>query len=156
MQNENNLKITVLRSGSQSVVPVQLMISAMEIDYTNPRILFNRQLASFKKTAGLDRTSTQEKNVAALSIGLTYFHFKEYDRSLEQLQQVQLDRAIGIGPGTVKYRMALAYRALGKVDEAKQSLTDALRSAQNTLGSDDGVSLTTEAERLQKALNAGS
>ena len=156
LQNENNLKITVLRSGTQNIVPVQLMISAMEIDYTNPRILFNRQLASFKKTAGLDRTSAQEKNVAALSIALTYFHFKEYDRSLEQLQQVQLDRAVGIGPGTVKYRMALAYRALGKVDEAKQSLTDALRSAQNTLGSDDGVSLAVEAERLQKALNAGS
>jgi len=156
MQNESNLRLTVMRAGVQNIVPIQLMLSAMEIDYTNPQLLFNRQLAYFKKTAGLDRTSAQEKNVAALNIAQTYFHFKEYDRALELLQQVQLDRTVGIGPGTVKYRMALAYRALGRIQEAKQSLTDALRSTQNTVGADDGPPLANEVELLQKALNSGS
>jgi tetratricopeptide (TPR) repeat protein len=156
MQNESNLQLTVQRSGTQTTVPIQLMLSAMEIDSTDPDLLFNRQLAYFKKTAGLDKTSPQEKNVAALNIGLVYYHFREYEKSLEQIQQVQLDRAVGIGPGTVKYRMALAYRELGKKQEAIQSLTDALRATQNTIGSDDGLPVAGEAQRLQEALNSGT
>jgi len=154
LQKEGSVRLTVSRAGAQSTVPVQLMASAMEIDYTDPKILFNRQMASFKKVAGLERTSGQEKHVAALNVALVYMHFKEYDRALDQLQQVELDRAVGIGAGTVKFRMAQVYRALGKLDEAKQSLTEALRAQQNTLGSDDGLPLSTEAERLQKAISA--
>ncbi|MCI0602299.1 PEGA domain-containing protein [bacterium] len=153
LQKEGNVRLSVSRGGTQSTIPVQLMLSAMEIDYTDPKILFNRQMASFKKVAGLDRTSGQEKHVAALNVALCHMHFKEYDRALDQLQQVELDRAVGIGPGTVKFRMAQVYRALGRLDEAKQSLTEALRAQQNTIGSDDGLPLAAEAERLQKAIS---
>jgi tetratricopeptide (TPR) repeat protein len=156
LQKDGNARLTISRAGAQVTVPLQLMLSAMEIDYTNQKFLFNRQLASFKKVAGLDRTSAQEKNVAGLNIALIYLHSKEYDRALEQLQQVQLDRVVGIGQGTVNYRMALAYRALGRVEEAKKSLADALRASQNTIGSDDGLPLAEEVERLQKALSSGS
>ena len=154
LQKEANVRLTVSRAGAASTIPVQMMPSAIEIDYTDPTILFNRQMASFKKTAGLDKTSGQEKHVAALNVALCYMHFKEYERALDQLQQVELDRAVGIGPGTVKFRMAQVYRALGRLDEAKKSLAEALRAQQNTLGSDDGLPLSTEVERLQKALAA--
>lgn len=153
LQNESGVSLSISRAGAISTVPVQLMPSAMEIDYSDSGILFNRQLAWFKKMAGLERTSAQEKNVALLNIALCHMHFREYDRALEQLQQVQLDREIGIGPGTVKYRMAQVYRALGKIDEAKQSVAEAIRAQQNTVGSDDGLPLAAEAERLQQALN---
>lgn len=153
-QKDPNVTLTVSRGGVQSTVPLQLMLSAREIDYTDPDLLFNRQLAYFKKMAGLERTSGQEKNVAALNIALVHMHFKEYDRALEQLQQVQLDRSVGIGPGTVKYRMAQVYRALGRLNEAKQSLAEAMQAQQNTVGSDDGPPLSIEVERLQKALSS--
>jgi hypothetical protein len=153
LQNESGVSLSISRAGAISTVPVQLMPSAMEIDYSDSDILFNRQLAWFKKMAGLERTSAQEKNVALLNIALCHMHFREYDRALEQLQLVQLDREIGIGPGTVKYRMAQVYRAVGKIDEAKQSVAEAIRAQQNTVGSDDGLPLAAEAERLQQALN---
>jgi tetratricopeptide (TPR) repeat protein len=155
-QQEPNISLTVSRAGVDMNIPIQLMPSAMEIDYADQELLFNRQLAWFKKMAGLDRTSAQEKNVAALNIALCHLHFKEYERALEQLQQVELDRAVGIGPGTVKFRIAQVLRALGRIDEAKQSVSEALRAQQNTIGSDDGPLLTIEAERLQKALDSGS
>jgi tetratricopeptide (TPR) repeat protein len=152
LQTAEGVQLTVARGVATTSIPLQLMPSAMEIDYTDPDLLFNRQLAWFKKMAGLDRTSAQEKNVALLNIALSHMHFKEYDRALEQLQQVQLEREVGIGPGTVKYRMAQVYRALGRIDEAKKSLVEAARAQQNTVGSDDGPLLSLEAERLQQAL----
>jgi tetratricopeptide (TPR) repeat protein len=152
LQKPDGIQLTVVRSGATTAIPLQLMLSAMEIDFTDPELLFNRQLAWFKKMAGLDRTSAQEKNVALLNVALCHMHFKEYDRALEQLQQVQLEREIGIGPGTVKFRMAQVYRALGRLDDAKKSLAEAVRAQQNTLGSDDGPLLPMEAERLQQAL----
>ena len=155
LQKEPNTNVSVTRGSAVSTVPVQLMISALEIDYTDPKLLFNRQLAYFKKMAGLDRTNAQEKNVAALNVALVHMHFREYEQAVEQLQQVQLDRAVGIGPGTVKFRMAQAYRALGMTNEAKSSLAEAMQAQQNTIGSDDGPLLSTEAERLQQALSTG-
>ena len=156
LQKEPSVSLTVSRGGAVSTVPLQLMLSAMEIDFTDSNLLFNRQLAYFKKMAGLDRTSGQEKNIAALNIALVHMHFKEYEKALLQLQQVQLDRAVGIGPGTVKFRMAQVYRALGRLNEAKQSVAEAMQAQQNTVGSDDGPLLNVEAERLQKALSSSA
>ena len=152
LQKEPEVRLSVSRAGTQTTIPVQLMLSAMEIDYTDSTILFNRQLAWFKKVASLESASEQEKNIAALNIALCYMHFQEYEKALEQLQLVKLDRGVGIGPGTVKYRLAQVYRALGRLDDARQSLSEAAGAQQNTIEADDGPSIPQEADRLQKAL----
>ncbi len=153
LQSAESVRLSVSRSGAPITIPVQMMKSAMELDPTSPSLLFNRELASFKKSAGLDKTSAQERSIAQLNIALCHIRLKEYEKALEQLQQIQLQRAVGIGQGTILYRMAMAQRALGRIQEARKSLAEALQSTQNTLGSDDGVSLAIEAERLQRTLS---
>ncbi|HSP06913.1 MAG TPA: hypothetical protein VLR94_07025 [Acidobacteriota bacterium] len=129
-------------------IPIKLVNSPMEIHFNNPTLLFNRQLAAFKKAINLS-TGALDKNMALLNIGLCHMHFAEYEVAFEQLRQVQLSRTIGIGPGTVAYRIAQCYRELGYTKEASDSLTEAAKYQQNTLYSDDGPSLTHEIERAR-------
>jgi hypothetical protein len=123
----------------------------MEIQFNNPALLFNRQLVAFKKDYNLS-VNPLEKNIAMLNIGLCHMHFAEYDLAFEQLRQVQLDRAVGIGPGTVQYRIAQCYRELGYKKESGESLQEAAKYSQNTIYSDDGPSLQREIRRAQLAL----
>ena len=122
----------------------------MEIRFDNPGLLFNRQILTFEKDAS--SANPLEKNLALLNVGLCHMHFAEFDDAFADLRQVQLDRNLGIGQGTVQYRIALCYRELGYLQESKDSLTDAERYKQNTIYSDDGPSLTREIDRAQKAL----
>lgn len=142
--------ITVIRQSGQATVPLKLTNSPMEIRFDNPSLLFNRQIQTFEKSTA--STNPLEKNVALLNIGLCYMHFGEYSEAFDQLRLVQLDRQQGIGPGTVQYRISQCYRELGYLQEAKDSLTDASRYAQNTIYSDDGPVISREIERAQKAL----
>ncbi len=79
-------------------------------------------------------------------------HFGEFEDALDQFRQIHMDRSIGIGPGTVKYRMAVCHNRIGEKKEALDSLSQAARFGQNTLLSDDGFSVALEAEQVQKSL----
>jgi tetratricopeptide (TPR) repeat protein len=151
LQGQENITVAVNRGGSSMTVPVKLVNSPMEIQFNNPSLLFNRQLVAFKKAITLS-TNPLEKNVAMLNIGLCHMHFAEYSVAFEQLRQVQLSRNIGIGPGTVAYRIAQCYRELGYTQEATDSLTEAGKYSQNTIFSDDGPSLSREIQRARLAL----
>jgi hypothetical protein len=150
-QKKDQLNLSILRGGTPTDVSVKLLNSPMEIQFNNPSLLFNRQLIAFKKAHSLS-TNSLEKNVALLNIGLCHMHFAEYDLAFDQLRQVQLDREVGIGPGTVQYRIAQCYRELGYKKESGESLQEAARFTQNTIFSDDGPSLQREIKRAQQAL----
>jgi tetratricopeptide (TPR) repeat protein len=125
--------------------------SAVEVPTEDPELLYNRQMASFKKVYNLS-INPLEKSLALLNIGLSYMHFGEYEDALDQFRQIDIDRSLGIGPGTVKYHMATCYIRLGEKKEALDSLSQAARFGQNTLMSDDGYSVALEVEQAQKAL----
>ncbi len=150
-QKKDQLNIGIIRGGTPMDVSLKLLNSPMEIQFNNPSLLFNRQLIAFKKAYSLS-TNPLEKNVALLNIGLCHMHFAEYDLAFEQLRQVQLDRQVGIGPGTVQYRISQCYRELGYKKESGESLQEAARFSQNTIFSDDGPSLQREIKRAQLAL----
>lgn len=151
LQKNDAAKISLQRAGSAMDVDQKLINSPMEIQFNNPTLLFNRQLIGFKKDYNLS-VNPLEKNIAMLNIGLCHMHFAEYDLAFEQLRQVQLDRAVGIGPGTVQYRIAQCYRELGYKKESGESLLEAAKYSQNTIYSDDGPSLQREIRRAQLAL----
>jgi hypothetical protein len=151
LQKNDAVKISLQRAGSTMDVDQKLLDSPMEIQFNNPTLLFNRQLIGFKKDYNLS-VNPLEKNIAMLNIGLCHMHFAEYDLAFEQLRQVQLDRAVGIGPGTVQYRIAQCYRELGYKKESSESLQEAAKFSQNTIYSDDGPSLQREIRRAQLAL----
>ncbi|HSE40510.1 MAG TPA: PDZ domain-containing protein, partial [Acidobacteriota bacterium] len=151
IQKKDQVNVAILRAGAPQDVSLKLLNSPMEIQFNNPSLLFNRQLIAFKKAYSLS-TNPLEKNIAVLNVGLCHMHFAEYDLAFEQLRQVQLDRQVGIGPGTVQYRIAQCYRELGYKKESGESLQEASRFAQNTIYSDDGPSLTREIKRAQLAL----
>jgi len=151
LQKNDAVKISLQRAGSAMDVDQKLLNSPMEIQFNNPTLLFNRQLIGFKKDYNLS-VNPLEKNIAMLNIGLCHMHFAEYDLAFEQLRQVQLDRAVGIGPGTVQYRIAQCYRELGYKKESGESLQEAAKYSQNTIYSDDGPSLQREIRRAQLAL----
>jgi hypothetical protein len=151
LQKNEAVKLSLQRSGSTLDVDQKLLNSPMEIQFNNPTLLFNRQLVGFKKDFNLS-VNPLEKNIAMLNIGLCHMHFAEYDLAFEQLRQVQLDRAVGIGPGTVQYRIAQCYRELGYKKESGESLQEAAKFTQNTIFSDDGPSLQREIRRAQLAL----
>jgi hypothetical protein len=79
-------------------------------------------------------------------------HFGEYEQAYEQLRQIKLERDVGIGQGTVLYRIAQCYREMDYKKEAEESLNEALQFTKNTLLSDDGPSLIREIKRAQIAL----
>jgi PEGA domain/PDZ domain len=151
LQKQDEVKISLARAGASMDVDQKLLNSPMEIQFNNPSLLFNRQLIGFKKAYNLS-VNPLEKSIAMLNIGLCHMHFAEYDLAFEQLRQVQLDRAVGIGPGTVQYRIAQCYRELGYKKESGESLQEAARYTQNTIYSDDGPSLQREIRRAQLAL----
>jgi PEGA domain/Tetratricopeptide repeat len=151
LQKSEAVKISLQRGGTPMDVDQKLLNSPMEIQFNNPTLLFNRQLIGFKKAYNLS-VNPLEKNIAMLNIGLCHMHFAEYDLAFEQLRQVQLDRAVGIGPGTVQYRIAQCYRELGYKKESGESLQEAAKYSQNTIYSDDGPSLQREIRRAQLAL----
>lgn len=151
LQKNEAVKISLQRAGSALDVDQKLINSPMEIQFNNPTLLFNRQLIGFKKDYNLS-VNPLEKNIAMLNIGLCHMHFAEYDLAFEQLRQVQLDRAVGIGPGTVQYRIAQCYRELGYKKESGESLQEAAKYSQNTIFSDDGPSLQREIRRAQLSL----
>ncbi len=151
LQKRDEIKITIQRAGAPMDVTQKLLNSPMEIQFNNPSLLFNRQLIAFKKAYNLS-LNPMEKNIALLNIGLCFMHFAEYDLAFDQLRQVQLDRPVGIGPGTVQYRIAQCYRELGYKKEAGESLQEAAKFSQNTINSDDGPSLQREIRRAQLAL----
>jgi hypothetical protein len=151
LQKNDAVKISLQRAGSTMDVDQKLLNSPMEIQFNNPTLLFNRQLIGFKKDFNLS-VNPLEKNIAMLNIGLCHMHFAEYDLAFEQLRQVQLDRAVGIGPGTVQYRIAQCYRELGYKKESGESLQEASKFSQNTIYSDDGPSLQREIRRAQLSL----
>lgn len=149
--NSEKVVVTVERGGAPADVPIRLMDSPMEIDFSNPLLLYNRQLVAFKKAFNLS-IDPLEKNVALLNIGLCHMHFAEFEAAFEQFKQVQFSRTVGIGQGTVQYRLAQCYRELGYRKEALESLTEAAKFIQNTTVSDDGPSLVREVKRAQAAL----
>ena len=151
MQSLDQWSLTVKRSGSPLTVFIRPISSPMEIQFDNPDLLFNRQLVHFMKLWNLT-TDPLEKNIATLNIGLCYTHFGEYEEALNKLRQVELDREMGIGPGTARYRAAQCYQELGSIREAMEQLAEAARFVKNTVDSDDGPSLAREVERMQKAL----
>ena len=152
LQGNDPLKLSVLRAGAPTSLSTKLVSSPMEIQFNNPSLLFNRQLIAFRKAITLS-TNTLEKNVALLNLGLCHMHFAEYEQAFEQLRQVQLSREVGIGPGTVAYRIAQCYRELGYSKEAAESLEEAAKHSQNTIFSDDGPSLAREIQRARLSLN---
>lgn len=153
LQGQESISVAVVRSGATLTIPVKPVSSPMEIRFNDPSLLFNRQLVSFHKAINLS-TNTLEKNVAQLNIGLCHMHFAEYDIAYEQLRQVQISRAIGIGPGTVAYRIEQCFRELGEAytKDASDALTEAAKYPQNTLVSDDGPSLPREIQRARLTL----
>src|SRR5262249_44212633 len=116
----DQVTLTVVRAGASLNIPVKPVNSPMEIRFDNPGLLFNRQILTFEKDA--TSATPLEKNLALLNVGLCHMHFGEYDDAFADLRQVQLDRNLGIGQGTVQYRMALCYRELGYLQESKDSL----------------------------------
>lgn len=148
LQGQDDISVAVNRAGSSLSIPAKLVKSPMEIQFNNPTLLFNRQLVAFKKAINLS-TNPLDKNVALLNIGLCHMHFAEYEIAFEQLRQVELNRQIGIGPGTVAYRIAQCYRELGYTREAADSLTEAAKYQQNTIFSDDGPVLSHEIARAR-------
>lgn len=151
LRNSDQVIVSVERASVPADVTIRLMESPMEIDFSNPALLYNRQLVSFKKVLNLT-INPLEKNVALLNIGLCHMHFAEFEAAFEQLKQVQFTRTVGIGQGTVQYRVAQCYRELGYGKEALESLTEAAKFIQNTIVSDDGPSLVREVKRAQAAL----
>lgn len=151
LQGTDNINVNVSRAGGAVTIPVKLVNSPMEIQFNNPTLLFNRQLIAFKKAINLSNNPL-DKNMALLNIGLCHMHFAEYEVAFEQLRQVQLNRTVGIGPGTVAYRIAQCYRELGYTKEATDSLTEAAKYPQNTIFSDDGPSLTRVIQRANLTL----
>lgn len=151
IQAKEEVPLSIVRSGAQSEVNLKMTNSPMEIQFNNPSLLFNRQLIGFKKAYNLS-INPLEKNIAMLNIGLCHMHFAEYDLAFDQLRQVQLDRGVGIGPGTVQYRIAQCYRELGYKNEASEALQEASKYPQNTIFSDDGPSLAREIERAKLTL----
>lgn len=150
LKDTDQVTVAVTRLSGQTTVPIKTVNSPMEIRFDNPELLFNRQLLAFQKSTS--SADTLEKNAAMLNIGLCHMHFAEYDEAFQQLRKVVLDRNLGIGMGTVQYRISQCYRELGYLQEAKDSLTDAAKYQQNTIYSDDGPPLTREIERATKAL----
>jgi tetratricopeptide (TPR) repeat protein len=151
LRKEEQINVTVERASVDSEVSIRLMESPMEIDFSNPALLYNRQLVAFKKVFNIS-INPLEKNVALLNMGLCHMHFGEFEAAFEELKQTQFSRAVGIGQGTVQYRLAQCYRELGYRKEAMESLTEAAKSLQNTIVSDDGPALTREVQRAQAAL----
>jgi tetratricopeptide (TPR) repeat protein len=149
-QSLDRINLTVERAGVPTNLSVQLLNSPMEIELSNPSLLFNRQLTGFKKAFNLS-TNPLERNIALLNIGLCHMHFGEFDVAFEQLRQVQLNRMTGIGPGTLQYRIAQCYGELGYRQEAAEALNEAARFPQNTLFSDDGPAVGKEAKRALAA-----
>src|SRR5262249_51226041 len=145
-QGQDDLPITVQRNGVPSNLTLKMISTPMEIKFNNPNLLFNRQLVSFKKAIDLSATAL-DKNIALLNIGLCHMHFAEYDVAFDQFRQVQLSRTLGIGQGTVQYRIAQCYRELGYTKESQEALTEAGQFPQNTIFSDDGPSLAREIQR---------
>lgn len=150
IKDTDQVTVAVTRLAGQTTIPLKTVNSPMEIRFDNPELLFNRQLLTFQKSTA--NANPLEKNTALLNIGLCHMHFAEYDEAFEQLRKVDLDRNLGIGMGTVQYRIAQCYRELGYMQEAKDTLADAARFQQNTIYSDDGPPLSREIERATKAL----
>jgi len=151
LQTQDKISLTLQRPGANVTLPVRMISSPMEVPFENAGLLFNRQFAVYKKVLNLSIVPL-EKNVATLNVALCYIHFGEFKEALEQLRLVQLDRAIGIGMGTVKYHAAMCYKELGYQKETLDNLNDASRFAQNTLGSDDGIALAAEIDRAKRSL----
>jgi hypothetical protein len=151
LQSKDEISLAIVRSGVPSEVKLKLINSPMEIQFNNPSLLFNRQLIGFKKAHSLS-INPLEKSIAVLNIGLCHMHFAEYDLAFDQLRQVELDRNIGIGRGTIQYRIAQCYRALGYKTEAAEALQEASKYSQNTIHSDDGPPLKREIERAKLSL----
>jgi tetratricopeptide (TPR) repeat protein len=150
-QETGQMTLSIQRSGATITIPVKMVNSAVEVPIEDAALLYNRQMASFKKIYNLS-INPLEKSLALLNIGLSYMHFGEFEDALDQFRQIDMDRSIGIGPGTVKYRMAVCYNRIGEKKEALDSLSQAARFGQNTLLSDDGFSVALEAEQVQKSL----
>ncbi len=150
LQKAEKINLNLQRPGNVTL-PLRMINSPLEIPFENADLLFNRQFAVYKKVLNLSIVPL-EKNIATLNIALCYIHFGEFNLALEQLRLVQLDRAIGIGMGTVKYRAAMCYKELGDQKEAMDHLNEASKFAQNTLGSDDGIALAPEVDRAKRSL----
>ncbi len=151
LQGEEQISVTVSRAGATSSIPLKMVNSPLEIRFDNPGLLYNRQMVAFQKDINIS-INPFEKNIGWLNIGLCHMHFGEYDLAFEQLRQIKLERPVGIGQGTVLYRIAQCYRELGYKKEARESLEEALQFSQNTLVTDDGPSLIREIKRAQLAL----
>lgn len=152
LQDAPQITVSVMRSGAKIDVPVKMISGPVEISFEDSRLLYNRQMAAFKKAFALS-INPLEKNIALLNTGLCYMHFGDYDGALEQFRQIDnLNRPVGIGQGTVKYHMAACLEAQGNRTEADSNLTEASHFPQNTLRSDDGLPLSIEVEQTRKSL----
>jgi len=150
-QELERVQVTFLRSGTQHEMDLKLVESLLELQLGNPFLLFNRQLVSLKR-AGASSKDSLTRNAALLNMGLCYLHFSEHDLAFDQLRQVQLDRPVGIGRGTVQYRIAQCYLELGYLKEAREALQKAAQYPQNTLDADDGLPLLREIQRAMLCL----
>jgi hypothetical protein len=151
LSSGNDATLTVLRAGVETTVPLKLVESPLEVPFDDQELLFNRQMMTFKRAFSLSTDNT-ERAIATLNAGLCHLHFGEYQEALDQFRLIQMDRSLGIGPGTVHYRMAQCFRELGSLTEATASLQAASRYPQNTIQSDDGPPLQREVDHLQEAL----
>ena len=153
LQQVPQITLSVMRSGSKIDVPVKMINGPVEISFEDSRLLYNRQLATFKKVFSLS-INPLEKNIALLNTGLCFMHSGEYEDALDQFRQIEnLNRPVGIGQGTVKFHMAACLDAEGNRTEADSNLTEASHYPQNTLRSDDGLPLTIEVEQTRKSVH---
>jgi tetratricopeptide (TPR) repeat protein len=153
LQQAPQITLSVMRSGSKIDVPVKMINGPVEISFEDSRLLYNRQLATFKKVFSLS-INPLEKNIALLNTGLCFMHSGEYEDALDQFRQIEnLNRPVGIGQGTVKFHMAACLEAEGNRTEADSNLTEASHYPQNTLRSDDGLPLTIEVEQTRKSVH---
>jgi tetratricopeptide (TPR) repeat protein len=122
------------------------------IPLTEAGVLYNRALAEFRLRA---RAASEDslRGVAALNLGITFMHFRAYDKALgEGLSRADLPQGSGIAAGTVQYYRGLCALRKGDPDAAKNSFQAAAKSVGSTLESSDGPSAASAAARALLAM----
>jgi len=146
------LVMAVEGAGGTRTVRVAPDDGPVVVPLSEPSVLYNRALAEFRLRAK-GATDDLEKGAALLNLGVTYMHFRAYDKAdAEGFARASLPSVVGVSQGTVLYYRGLNALRRGNPQAAKEAFQQAAGQAGSTLDSGDGPSASSAAGRMLKAI----
>jgi tetratricopeptide (TPR) repeat protein len=150
--DERSIDLVVENESGRHAARLVAGASPVVIPFNDPTLLYNRALAEFRlRSRAADDDAA--RGAALLNLGITYMHFRDYDRALSKgFERATLPERSGISRGTLDYYEGLCSLRHGNPGKARSAFEAAAEASGSTLGSGDGPSVTAAARRMLRSL----